>query len=142
MILRGTVVPLVLALLAACGGGESCPRNSIGSGSAGNAVEAPAGPPAEASPVTRVVFVDLEKACACTQERIDASWAAMVEALDGRSVDVDRIHGDTQEQQAQPYLDMKPVMVAPALYFLDAQGRLVQQLQGEVTAAAIREALG
>ena len=112
----------------------------------GPATPAEAGPEsvaAAAAPVVaKVVFVDQEEACACTRKRIDGTWAALQEALqDHQDLPVERIHGDTQEEQAKVYLDLRPLMVAPGVYFLDADGGLIDQLQGELTATQIAEML-
>lgn len=137
---RAIVSLLVLAAAAAlpaCGGGGTDPDPAA---SANAAVEADA-PPA-ARPVARIVFIDQEEACDCTRARIDASWTALQQAIEGReALPVERLHGDTQETEARPYLEMKPMMVAPALYLLDADGALVQQLQGELTESQIAAAL-
>ena len=112
--------------LAACGGDKA---------------EPPAEPTAAAD-VARIVFIDQEECCECTRKRTDATWAALNEALEGRAdVPVERVHSDSQEAQAQPYLDMRPMMVVPGLYFLDAEGDLVEMLQGELTAEQIAVAL-
>lgn len=97
------------------------------------------GAAAEASAaVARIVFVDQEECCACTRDRTDATWAALQGALGSQpQVPVERIHSDTQAEAAGPYLAMQPMMVVPGLYFLDAEGQLVEMLQGELTAEAI-----
>jgi len=101
----------------------------------------PAGatPPPEAkAAVAKIIFVDQEEACACTRERIDGTWAELQKVIeDGPAVPVERIHGDSQEEQAKPYIAMRALMVAPGLYFLDAEGQLVEMLQGEVTEVQI-----
>jgi len=93
--------------------------------------------------VSRIVFLDLEDACECKRSRIDASWNALQDALSGAHAapPVERIHMDNQPGQATPYQNMKPVMVAPALYFLDDDSRLVSFLQGEVSDGQISESL-
>jgi len=88
--------------------------------------------------VARIVFIDQEEACDCTRKRIDGTWAALQEALqDHQDLPVERIHGDMQEAAAKVYLDQRPLMVAPGVYFLDADGGLIDQLQGELTAEQI-----
>jgi len=84
--------------------------------------------------VVTIVFLDLEECCECTRERIAGTWAELHKALEGApEVSVERIHQDSQEEQAKPYLAMRALMVAPGLYFLDADGGLVEMLQGELT---------
>ena len=97
----------------------------------------------EEGKVTRIVFLDLEDCCECTRNRIDTSWNALQAALSGEpgAPPVQRIHMDSQNDRAAPYQEIKPVMVAPALYFLDGGGRLVSFLQGEVTEEQVRDVI-
>jgi hypothetical protein len=94
-----------------------------------------------ASAVARIVFVDKENCCACTRRATDASWSALQEALGGASIPIERIHMDTQADQAGPYLEMQAMMAVPGIYFLDASGGFINMLQGEVAAGAIRAIL-
>lgn len=121
-----TVIAMVLP---ACGGGSAETDTAASETAAVTGVN---------KLVAKIVFVDQEEACDCTRARIDATWAALQLALEGREgLPVERIHGDTQEPEAKPYLEMRPLMVAPGLYFLDADGGLVEQLQGELTEGQI-----
>lgn len=98
--------------------------------------------PATPAAVARIVFVDKEKACACTRTRIDNSWKALTDVVGYPPVpDVVRIHMDSQPEKAAPYQKQRPIMVPPAIYFLDRQDRLVQMLQGEVKSEQVRAAL-
>jgi len=88
--------------------------------------------------VALIVFIGQNQACACTRDRIDKSWKALQEALTGRpKVKVHKIQWDVDEMEAEKYSALKPVMVIPALYFLDNKGGLIGFLQGEVTADQI-----
>jgi len=131
---------LALAALAlpACGGGSDA-GTAAADVPATDAPTADTPAPAEAGkPVARIVFVDQEECCECTAKRIDGTWAALQLALEGNDgIPVERIHGDTQEAQAKPFTDMRPLMVAPGVYFLDADGALVEMLQGELTESQI-----
>lgn len=125
-------VPIAMSLILgltfiACGGEQA------------TAQVAPAQEPAAAqATVAKVVFIDQEKACDCTRARIDGSWAELQKVLEGGpQVPVVRIHGDSEEELAKPYLDMRPLLVAPGLYFIDAKGGLIEMLQGEVTESQI-----
>ncbi len=119
---------LVLGLAAAaCGGDEATAQSSQQTAKA---------------TVTRIAFIDLQESCKCTRERIDGTWAQLETALQGRSdITVDRIQQDVDPDRAAPYLEMRAMMVAPGLYLLDADGALVEMLQGELTAAQIGELL-
>jgi len=91
--------------------------------------------------VARVVFVGQEEACECTHERIEASWMALLEALGSDALPVERLDLDTQAGEVEPYRKMKPIVVVPALYFLDAGGGLIAQLQGQVSVDKVRSLL-
>ena len=97
--------------------------------------------PSSTNVVDRVVFVDQEECCDCTQNRIDATWDALSTALEGEEIAVERLHRDTQEADVAPYHEMSPIMVVPAAYFLDHEGNLVEVLQGEVTVEQIQALL-
>lgn len=93
--------------------------------------------------VARIVFVDKEKACACTRERIDKSWKALTGVVGYPPVpDVERIHMDSQAAKADPYKKQRAIMVPPAIYFFDKQGKLVEVLQGEVKSEQVKKLLG
>jgi hypothetical protein len=49
---------------------------------------------------------------------------------------------DSQADKAAPYAKQRPIMVPPALYFFDEQGKLVEVLQGEVKSEQIKRLLG
>ena len=92
-----------------------------------------------AAAVERIVFVDKKKACACTRERIDASWKALTEVYGfPPTIDVERIHMDQDAVKAAPYKAKRPIMVLPAIYFLGMEDKLLEVLQGEVKAEQIR----
>ncbi len=93
------------------------------------------------SPVARIVFIGKENACQCTRAAIEASWAALQEALAGANIPIEQLKIDTQAAQAAPYRDLQAMMAVPGIYFLDASGGLVAMLQGEVTTDAIRAIL-
>lgn len=91
-----------------------------------------------AAPVARIVFLDKEDACDCTRQRIAGTWAALQAALGTpASLPVERIHVDTQAALAQTYTLVRPLLVAPGVYLLDANDAVIDVLQGEVTSAQI-----
>lgn len=93
--------------------------------------------------ISRIVFVDQEKCCGCTRERIDKTWKALIDVVGyPPTPDVERLHMDSQADKVAPYTKQKPIMVPPAIYFFDAQNRLVQVLQGEVKVEQIKKVLG
>ena len=94
------------------------------------------------SDVARIVFIDQEGACECTRKRIEGTWTALQSALgEPAGLPVERIHADTQAGLAAPYVDNKPLMVPPGVYFVDDGGAVIQMLQGEVTAEQIAAVL-
>ena len=107
---------------------------------------AAAPPVAEAKPaaqVAKLVFVGKQDACDCTRNRIDDSLAALHAALgDKLTLPIERLQVDVDEVATAPYNEMRPIMVLPAVYLLDADGKLTEMLQGEVTEEQFRNALG
>lgn len=91
--------------------------------------------------VAKIVMLDKEECCECTGARQKASLDAMKSVIEARGskATLEVIHLDTQPDEAQPYLAMKPLMVPPGMYFLDASGNLLELLQGEVTAEQIEQ---
>lgn len=133
------IAALLLGLfLFACGGEPT--------GASGEPV-APTDEAASSSPepageaamvVAKIVFLDQKECCDCTRARIDGTWAELQVALGTDApLPVERIHMDTQPTAAEPFLALRPTMVPPGLYFLDADGALVEMLQGELTEAQI-----
>lgn len=93
--------------------------------------------------VAAVVYVDVENCCDCTRDRQAATWANLQSALRAMSNPprVEVVHLDTQSDGAQLYLDLKPLMVPPGLYFFDDSEVLVEMLQGEVATDQIVQVL-
>jgi hypothetical protein len=138
---------LLLVLWASAFAASGCNESRASSAPAASstaAVLAAAPAPVQARAKTeRVVFVDKEHACKCTQKRVDDSWAALQAALgDKAGTLVERLHADTQEDQVAPYAAMKAMVALPALYFVDAKGGFVELLQGEMTKEQILAVLG
>ena len=128
---------LLSVTLAACERKESAAATIKGRASEPGVSDASCAPAATAA-VARVVFIDKENACQCTQKRVDAAWTVLQGALAARKdVSVERIHIDTEMTRAEPYRRMRPMMALPAMYFLDGSGVLVELLQGEVTSAQV-----
>ena len=103
--------------------------------------------PVVASPdesnVARIVFVGQAQACDCTRTRIDGSWRALQAALgEGSDIAVERLERDRQPDEVEEYRMLRPFVTVPAIYLLDENGAIVELLQGEVTEAQVRAALG
>jgi hypothetical protein len=140
-------VSIVLLIASLAVSSLSCERETA-TASSKPAASTPVKPattnkPASTGVVSRIVFVDKERACACTRERIDNSWKALTEVVGYPPVpDVERIHMDSQVAKAEPYKKHRPIMVPPAIYFFDKQGKLLEVLQGEVKSAQVKKVLG
>lgn len=94
------------------------------------------------SAVARLVFLDKAEACECTQKTINKGWSTLQTALgSGNPLPVDRIHIDTQADQAAPLLAQRKIVAVPALYVLDASGNVLEMLQGELEEAEVRKAM-
>jgi hypothetical protein len=137
-----TLLAVFLVLTA-----SGCKESRASAEMAASATQAVAGEPVAATkPATvteKIVFIDKEHGCACTQKRVDAGWAALQAALAGKATPtVERLHSDTEAAKAGPYEKLRPLLTVPALYFIDGKGGLVELLQGEVTTAQIQAVLG
>lgn len=134
-------LPTIVAIFfsaALAGVHPGCRRDTGAAPAAKAAAPAPAG-----TQIARIVFVDREKCCACTRRRIDDAWKALTGIVGfPPSIDVERIHLDTQKERAEPYQRQRAVMVPPAIYFFDRQGTLVDVLQGEVSKQQLQKVLG
>lgn len=98
--------------------------------------------PSEGPALAKIVFVDQVECCNCTKNRIDATWKALTEAVgEPPVIPVERIHSDTQPDLAAEYTTFKPIMVMPAVYFVGADGSVLEMLQGELRTVQIIETL-
>jgi hypothetical protein len=138
-------IVLLFASLAAAPLGCKRETATASSNAAASAAVKPAAAKklASSGAVSRIVFVDKEKACACTRERIDQSWKALTDVVGfPPAFEVERIHMDSQAAEAAPYQKQRPIMVPPAIYFFDQQGKLLEVLQGEVQSDQVKKVLG
>ena len=55
--------------------------------------------------------------------------------------DVERIHMDQAPNKAAPYKAKRPIMVPPAIYFFGKGDKLLEVLQGEITADQIKKVM-
>ena len=136
------VALLVVVLVSSAGCGQAS-GESNNSPSPAHATKQPATSSPGESNVARIVFIDQEQACECTRNRIEGSWTALQAALgEGSGIAVERIHRDTQEEQAEEYRMLRPMVTVPGIYLLDENGAIIELLQGEVTETQVRTALG
>jgi hypothetical protein len=139
-----SVVVLLLSLGVVAGGCQGARKSTdtVASAAQSAAAATTVTSPVQ-SQVTKVVFIDKQEACDCTRARVTKGWDALQAALGGKSTPtVERLYMDTQPDQVGPYREMRPMMAVPALYFLNASGTLVDQLQGELTTQQIQAVLG
>lgn len=110
-----------------------------GCGAKGDGTKSAAPKAPEGAKVAKIVVLEQESGCECALARQEVTWTNLQAALEGleERPEVDVIHLDVEPDAAQPFQDMKAVMVVPALYFLDKDGALVAVEQGELTADAI-----
>jgi hypothetical protein len=132
------IVPFAIACLAfaaSCAPKPEAPAPPETRKEAAAKVAAAAPAPKE---VAKIVFVDQVEACKCTTKRIAESWQALVAVVgDPPSVPVERVHLDTEQEKADVYEEMRPLVVPPGIYFLDENEALIELLQGEVKAEQI-----
>ncbi len=103
---------------------------------------APSVPAAAAkAPVARIVFIGQKQACHCTQKRIAAGWKALQAGLGQRHIPVRRLQADVSPAEAGRYKKRRPYRAVPAIYFLTAQGKVIDLLQGIVTADDVKQVL-
>lgn len=134
---------ILLAVVAIVVMGVSCTKNAAKAESPATGDDGGAQKTSAAKPVAKIVFVDKENCCKCTGERTEKSWNALMAALKGKStpIPVERVHVDTQADQAAKYKAKKSMVAIPALYFLDADGNLVEMLQGEIKQEQVEKLL-
>jgi hypothetical protein len=94
--------------------------------------------PRDSLPVVKIVFVGQADACECTLQRIHNGWGALKRALGTPpAVPVVRLQIDADAAKVDSYIRQRPILVIPAVYFLDENGVIVELLQGEITESQI-----
>jgi hypothetical protein len=131
----------MLGILAGCQTAPA-PDATPTASAAGSATPAGSAQPSAAA-VARVVFIGQREACACTRSRIDTTWAALEQVLKQHpQIEVTTIEQDVDPEAAEPYDELKPMMVIPGIYLMDAHGKLIKMVQGELTVEQLQQALG
>ena len=134
----------VTVALTGCDGSQAAPTppgaTPAAPAVASAAVSVPAAPARSAA--AKIIFVGKLNACQCTRKTIDATWAELQQALGAPArLPVQQLQIDTEGEQVEIYRMGRPILALPAIYFLDEQGQILEQLQGEVTAAQIAAVL-
>jgi len=94
------------------------------------------------SKVARIVFVGQKQACDCTRNRIEATWNTLKNTLKAKpELPVKRIQRDIDVEETKKMAKLKPLMVAPGIYFIDKEDGLVELLQGEVSREQIEKVI-
>jgi len=92
--------------------------------------------------VAQVVFIGQRQACKCTLNRIASTWVALEQVLAKHpEIEVKKIEQDVEQDEADRYDQLKSLMVAPGVYLMDGDGKLIQMLQGALTVAQIEQAI-
>lgn len=128
--------------LVALGAVPACNQSGSAEGGTAAAASASAASVVPKAAAARVVFVDKEEACECTQAKIDAGWTAVQAAIGSTTaVKLERIHMDSQPGVAAPILAKRQIVAVPAAYVLDATGNVLDVFQGDIEEQAVRNAL-
>jgi hypothetical protein len=98
---------------------------------------------AEQRQLAQVVYITLNKACSCTLELCQAGDIIVGNVFTGeRKGLLKRIDYATDKEAAKVYLKEFHITRAPALVFLDKQGKLLWMALGELVEKDIQETLG
>ena len=92
--------------------------------------------------LAQVVYITLSKACSCTLERCQAGDITVGNIFSGeKSRLLKRLDYSTDKEAAQVYMKQYHIIQAPALLFLDAQGKVLWMAMGELDEKNITEKL-
>ena len=119
---------MIIAAICAC----RTPAPAAESPQSGGVTEEAAAGPTDSKLISKVLFVDLTDPCKCTKSRQEKIWNELQLAVKGTDIEVERVHWDTEGERAESYAEERQFTVIPALYFLDADGKLTGMLQGEI----------
>ncbi|MBW2526312.1 MAG: hypothetical protein JRI23_19175 [Deltaproteobacteria bacterium] len=136
-----STVVVIAVLAAAC---RSAPTQGSAATSTASSRSAAAAPqePGRAAEVVEVVFIGQRNACECTRNRIDTSWAALEQVLAKHpGIKIKKVEQDVDQDEADRYDQLKALMVAPGVYLMDGNGKLIQMLQGELTVTQLEQAI-
>jgi hypothetical protein len=97
---------------------------------------------AEPRQLGQVVYITLSKACSCTLVLCQAGDIIVGNVFSGeRKGLLKRIDYSTDKEAARVYLKQYGIMQAPALLFLDTQGKLLWMAVGDLSENEIQEKL-
>jgi len=105
-------------------------------------IAGPAASYGEQPRLTQVIYITLTKACGCTLELCQAGDIIVGNVFNGeRKGLLKRIDYSTDKEAARVYLKQYGITQAPALLFLDTQGKLLWMALGELSEKDITEKL-
>lgn len=94
---------------------------------------------AEPRQLGQVVYITLSKACSCTLERCQAGDIIIGNVFTGaRKELLKRLDYSTEKEATKVYLKQYGITQAPALLFLDTQGKLLWMALGELSEEEIQ----
>jgi hypothetical protein len=97
---------------------------------------------AEQRQLGQVVYITVSKACGCMLELCQAGEIIVGNVFSGeRKRLLKRIDYSTEKEAARAYLKQYGIIQAPALLFLDTQGKLLWMAVGELSENDIQEKL-
>jgi hypothetical protein len=83
--------------------------------------------------LTQVVYITMSKACSCTLERCQAGDIIVGNIFTGeRKRLLKRLDYSTEKEAARVYVKQYHITQAPALLFLDDQGKVLWMASGEL----------
>jgi len=92
--------------------------------------------------LAQVVYITLSKACSCTLELCQAGNIIVGNVFNGeRKGLLKRIDYSTDKEAARVYIKQYGITQAPAILFLDTQGKLLWMVLGELSEKDIQEKL-
>ena len=92
--------------------------------------------------LAQVVYITLSKACSCTLELCLAGDIIVGNVFSGEKKDLlKRFDYSTEKEAAKVYIKQYGITQAPALLFLDTQGKLLWMAVGELSENDIQEKL-
>jgi len=97
---------------------------------------------AERRQLGQVVYITVSKACSCTLERCQAGDIIIGNVFASpRKALLKRLDYSTEKEATRMYLKQYGITQAPALLFLDAQGKLLYMAMGELSEKEIQDNL-
>jgi hypothetical protein len=91
--------------------------------------------------LAEAVYITMSKACSCTLERCQAGDIIVGNVFDGKRKRLLKRFDYSMDKEAAGYVKQYHITQAPALLFLDAQGKVLWMVSGELSEKGITEKL-